>query len=283
MLAMETRIIVSGGGLVRVFSLPSGALQKCVPLAGAGALCCGGGQVFCACAGAVVRLDAGMLTPRALFAGGPGVCGLMHAARRLYALCGEGDGVLMFDSDSGMPMIFARAGAAPIQMSGGEDDESLVIAGGEGSCVTRLCPHTLSTLSCDEMPGPVLSAASFCGRRYALCLDEALHALLITVHPGGTRDALAFAGMPGAIAYDKEAGVLLAAVQGGLYAVSSDGRRVLGEESLPGCVCGMGSRLLRCGKYLLLLDAGTQRLMARIGGRWKMICGDAVDAAPLDT
>ena len=92
---METRIIVSGGGLVRVFSLPSGALQKCVPLAGAGALCCGGGQVFCACAGAVVRLDAGTLTPRALFAGGPGVCGLMHAARRLYALCGEGDGVLM--------------------------------------------------------------------------------------------------------------------------------------------------------------------------------------------
>lgn len=282
---MEARVIVSGGGLLRVFSLPDGALKHSVPLAGSGALCCGRGHVYCASAGsgAVWRLGADTLMPQALFAGGPGVCGLLFHGRWLYALCGEGDGVLMMHSGDGSPMVFARAGLYPVQMTMDEEEGALVIAGGEGSMLVRLCAHTLNTLSCEGMPGPVLSVAAHAGRRYALCLNDRLCALVITVERDGSRHTLELPGMPGALAYARSANVLLAAVQGGVYILSPDGRRVLGVDSLPGIVCGMGSRLICRESDMLLLDAARQRLWARVSGQWLPVCGDAVDAALLDT
>ena len=90
-------MIVSGGGLLRVYSVPEGRLVNSAPLAGSGALCCGNGRVYCACgrSGTVFALDADTLTPRMMFAGGPGVCSMAYACGRVYTLCGEGDGVLM--------------------------------------------------------------------------------------------------------------------------------------------------------------------------------------------
>lgn len=281
---MERRIIVSGGGGLRVFSLPDGTLLRRAPLAGAGALCCGGGAVYCACGreGAVFRLDAGMLMPQALFAAGPGICGLMLRGRRLYALCGEGDGVLMLDAGSGSPLVFARAGLSPMQMTA-DDSGALVIAGGEGGCVARLCLDTLKMLSLDPMPGPVYGASALGGRRYALCLSEALESLLVAVEPGGTRRVLPLAGMPGALTYDPGRQALLAAVQGGVYAAAPDGSCVSGFCPLPGCACGGGSRLICGGGETLLLDASAERLWALSPGRRYLICGDAIDAALLDT
>ena len=281
---MEARVIVSGGGLLRVFSLPDGALKHSVPFAGAGALCCGRGHVYCAStrSGAVLRLDADTLMPQALFAGGPGVCGLLLHGRRLYALCGEGDGVLMMHSGDGSPMVFAHTGLSPVQMAMEEGGGVLVVAGGEGSVLERLCAHTLNTLSSEGMPGPVLSAAAHAGRQYALCLNDRLCALVITVERDGSRNVLELPGMPGALAYDRGADALLAAVQGGIYTLSPDGRRVLGMDSLPGVVCGMGSRLLCRESDMLLLDAARQRLWVRVSGQWLPVCGDAADAALLD-
>lgn len=281
---MDGRIIVSGGGGLRVFSLPDGKLLRRAPLAGAGALCCGGGRVFCACGrkGAVLALDDNALEPQALYAAGPGICALRMRGERLYALCGEGDGVLSLDTQNGCPQFFARAGLSPLQMAEDEGG-ALVVAGGEGSCVTRLDGETLETLSLDAMPGPVYGAAASGGYRYALCLTETLDSLLVAAAEGGARRVLRLPGLPGALAFDRAAGVLLAAVQGGVYAVKPDGGRLCGFCPVPGCVCGAGSRLMCFGGRAFLIDAATERLWMISGGRASLVCGDAADAAPLDT
>lgn len=277
---MERRIIVSGGGGLRVFSLPDGLLLRHIPIAGAGALACGGGAVYCSCGreGAVLRLDERTLEPQTSFFAGPGICGLMRRGRRLYALCGEGDGVLMLDAHSGNPLIFARAGLSPMQLTA-DDGGVMLIAGGEDNRVIRLCPDTLNVLSLDPMPGPVYGAAGCGGRRYALCLSEELDALLVTAEEDGTRRILPLAGLPGALAYDRASDMLLAAVRGGVYAIASDGGNTAGFYPVPGYVGGGGSRLICCGGYTLLLDAATERLWMLFSGRRCLLCGEAVDAA----
>ena len=284
MLAMGERIIVSGGGLLRVFLLPQGTLAACVPLAGSGALCCGPGAVFCACGreGTVFRLDAETLTPRALFAGGPGICGMALRDGRLYTLCGEGDGVLMLDGGDGSPLVFARAGLSPVQMTAA-DDGALVIAGGEGSDITRLCPRTLRVLSRERMPWPVVGAAACGAWQYALCINDALAAELIAVGGNGERRMLRFSGMPGALAADACGARLLAAAEGGVYIVNPDGLFSTGFLPLPGYAGGMGSRLQPCASCLLLLDAARGLLWALTPGGRKLLCADAADAALLDT
>ena len=263
--------------------MPDGTLLYRVPLAGAGALCCGSRAVYCACGrdGAVLRLDRETLLPRSAFAAGPGICALMLRGRRLYALCGEGDGVMMLDAAGGHPLVFARAGLSPVQMA--EDDAgALVIAGGEGGCVTRLCVRTLEMISQDVMPGPVYGAAAIGGRRYALCLSEALGSTLITMDACGMRHVLSLAGLPGALAHER-GGMLLIAAQGGVYAVPPDGGQIARFCPVPGSVCGAGSRLILGDDCVLLLDAGTGRLWAISRGRAMLVCTDAADAALLDT
>jgi len=278
---MGERIVVSGGGLLRVFAMPQGTLKQSVQLAGSGALCSGPGAVFCACGrdGTVFRLDARTLTPRALFAGGPGICGMAYAAGRLYTLCGEGDGVLMIDGETGSPLVFARAGLSPVGIAAA-DDGALVIVGGEGSDITRLCPDTLHRLSRESMPWPVVGAAAHAGRQYALCMSDTLDAVLIAA---GSRRMRRFSGMPGALAYDAGSGCLLAAVQGGLYAVDPASMHPAGFLPLPGCMGGMGSRVICCGGCVLFLDASSGMLWALQPGRRLLICRDAADAALLDT
>lgn len=284
MLAMGERMIVSGGGLLRIFSMPQGILERSVPLAGSGALCCCGGTVYCACGreGTVFRLDAKTLMPAALFAGGPGICGMACDGKRLYTLCGEGDGVLMLNGEDGSPLVFSRAGLSPVQMTSA-DDGTLVIAGGEGSDVTRLCPHTLHVISRECMPWPVAGAAMHGGRQYALCMNDTLDAVLIAAGRKGGRRSLRLSGLPGALAYDDRKGLLLAAVQSGLYAVAPDGLRIAGFSPLPGCSGGAGSRLICCDGYVLFLDASLGLLWALAPGRRLLVCADAVDAAPLCT
>lgn len=283
---MEKRIIVSGGGGLRVFSCSDGLLLRRVPLAGAGALCCGGGAVYCACgqSGVICRLDLEMLVPQKVFCAGPGICALAYRVGRLYALCGEADGIMMLDAVSGAPLVFSRAGLAPMQMAMDETGGALVVAGGEGSCIARFCPDTLEQISLDRMPGPVYGAAVCGGMRSALCLSESLDTLLVTVNEAGKRCTLRFPGIPGTLACHQGGKMILAAVQGGIYAVSSCGRQAAGFCPIPGCLCGGGSRILCVDdRTFLLVDAASESLWSVSRGRSRLICTDAVDAALLDT
>ena len=84
---MGETVVVSGGGELRKLSLPRGQVVRRMALEGAGALCAGGGSLFAASRwGEVIwRLDARLLVPTELFAGGPGICRLMlsHSGERL--------------------------------------------------------------------------------------------------------------------------------------------------------------------------------------------------------
>ena len=284
MLSMGERMIVSGGGLLRVYSVPEGRLVNSAPLAGSGALCCGNGRVYCACGrgGTVFALDADTLTPRMMFAGGPGVCSMAYACGRVYTLCGEGDGVLMLDGETGSPLVFVRAGLSPAGVSLA-DDGSLIVAGGEGSDVTCLCPHTLHTSSRNSMPWPVVSAVSRSGCRFALCMNDALLAELIVAGRDGSRQSLLLPGMPGALAYDEKNERVLAAVCGGIYAIWPQGLRIAGFSPLPGSAGGVGSRLILGGGHVFFLDAACGVLWALLPGKSLLVCRDAADAALLDT
>lgn len=276
--AMERRIIVSGGEGLRVFSLPDGALLRRMRLKGSGALCCARNMVYCACGtdGRIVGLDAGTLDIKAAFAGGPGICGMCVLGDRLYALCGEGDGVLMLDAKDGSPLVFARAGQAPMQLKGDEERRVLAVAGGGDGRVTLLCAESMHSLGSEEMPGPVYSVVLLHGRIHALCLSETLDALLVTIRPEGGRHTLMLHGLPGVLAAQGDA--LLAAVQGGIYRISADGKRIL--AFIP--AGGYGRWMAAAGNQLLCLDAAGERLWAIGGGRRLLICGDAADAALVD-
>lgn len=275
---MEKRIVVSGGDGLRVFSLPDGALQRRIQLQGAGALCCAGDAAYCACGreGRIVGLDAGTLALKNAFAGGPGICGMHVLGDRLYALCGEGDGVLMLDRQSGNPLVFARAGQSPMQLNADAERRVLAVAGGGDGRVTLLCAGTMRCLGCEEMPGPVYSVLLLHGRMHALCLSETLDALLVTLQPEGGRHTLMLHGLPGVLAAQEDA--LLAAVQGGIYRISVDGRRVLAFVPAG----GYGRWMAAAGNQLLYLDAAGEKLWAISGRRRLLLCGEAADAAIVD-
>lgn len=275
--AMEERVIVSGSGMLRALSLPDLQCAACTPLAGAGALCARGDTLFCADSrsDAIWRLNGRNLTPEALFAGGPGICELALSpdGRLLYALCADGDSVLALDAVSGEPCLLARAGINPRRMALDEAGELLVIAAGEYGAALLMDASTLCLLDRLPMPGPVLDAALRGGVVYALCLNDALGATLVTILPGGLRHSLRLDGMPGALCAAQ--GAVLAATQENLYAVSPDGARVLARRDAPGRAC----RLLHAGESLLMCDELSETLYALSapGARWRRICAQAAD------
>lgn len=270
---MERELFVSTGDGICVCAL-SGEIRRQAALGDAGALCASGVHLLCACGYGreIFRLDRRTLMPQAVYPGGPGVCDLCLSqdGMRLYALCGEADGVMMLDARSGQPMIVSRVGCAPRQMA--LEGGTLAIAGGESGFVHLLSAQTLEAEGCISMPGPVYSAAIGGGRVHALCLTQTLDALLVTALPGGGRRTLALHGMPGCLLLQGER--LLAATQRRLYAVSVDGGCILGQGAAPGCV----HRLLGETGGLYACEMLGERLFACAGGRWRALHAGVRDA-----
>ena len=186
---------------------------------------------------------------------------------RLYALCAEADSVLMLRAQTGEPAFLNRAGVNPREMA--LDGDVLAIAGGESGEVYLLSSDTLRRLKALEMPGPVYSAALFRGIVYALCLSPSLSTLLIAQSSCGVRCMHELAGMPGSLLVQRDR--LLAATDGALYAVSLDGRQILGKR----CVPGRAVWLCSAGEDLLILDGYTERLFLLGKSGPKMICDHA--------
>lgn len=274
---MERRIIVSGGDELREFLPPGMAPGRRIRLEGAGALCTSGGQLFCACdwGDMIWRLDGRMLVPTALFAGGPGICQLCVSCGggRLYALCADADSLLMLDACSGAPMMVNRVGVNPCAMALDETGNVLAVAGGECGEAVLLSAHTLSVVRRLSMPGMVYAVALRAGTVYALSLNESLGSTLTTVAPGGVRQTLNLAGMPGMLML--RPGTLLCATHEHLYEVAPGGERILSARE----AAGRAGRILFCGRNMLLCD-GLGEAVFSLGlssGRWRLLCESARD------
>lgn len=267
--AMAREIYVSRRDGICKFSSEGKRLQYAA-LEGAGALCVGKEQLFCALdeGYAIVRLDPQTLMQQTVFSGGPGIVQLMLSVDglRLYALCADADSVLMLDAQSGTPLIVCRVGCNPQQMA--LCDGVLAVAGGESGCVHLLDMHSLEPHGCLSMPGPVYSASLRRNTVHALCLTQTLDAQLVTDTPAG-RVQLALSGMPGRILTRTDE--LLVSSNGRLYAVSADGRRVLREEAAP----GRAAALMAVNGQVLLRDMISERLLVRgAGGIWKLLSAE---------
>ena len=274
--AMERELFVSTGGGIRVCAL-SGEVRRQAALEGAGALCAAKEHLLCACGCGreIFRLDRWALMPQAVYPGGPGVCELRLSrdGTHLLVLCGDADSVMMLDARSGRPLVVSRVGCNPRQMA--LDGDTLAIAGGESGFVHLLNAQTLQAAHCLSMPGPVYSTALGRGRVHALCLTPTLDSLLVTALPGGGRQTLALPGMPGCLLLQGE--MLLAATQRRLYAVSSDGGRILWQSAAP----GRAHRLMGEAGWLFVCELLGERLFASKcpGGRWRTLHAGALDAA----
>lgn len=189
---------------------------------------------------------------------------------QLYALCGDADSILMLSAQTGEPMLINRAGVNPREMS--LDGEVLAVAGGESGMVILLCARTLCVLNALTMPGPVYSTALFEGRIYALCLSPSLTSLLIVQSGSGTRHMQEFAGLPGCLLVQENR--LLAATEGMLYAVSLDGKQILGKLRLP----GRAAWLCSAGEDTLMVDGYTESLFALRQNGLRIICRQAASA-----
>ena len=230
--------------------------------------------MFCACREAIWRLDRASLMPRALFAGGPGVCDLLCSAdgTYLYALCAEADSLLMLDAKTGDMLLLNRAGVNPRHMviCGG----MLAVAGGEEGSVLLFDSVTLRIEACLYMPGPVYSVALDGKRVHALCLTPTLSSLLVTVNPGGDRLLLPLPGMPGRLLHCGN--VLLAGTQDALHVISPDGGCCLYRRRAP----GRPAWVENTENGLLWLDLCSERLFLFSASGWQGI-GSNVGAAAI--
>lgn len=270
---MEREVLVSQGNAVHAIDLESNQVRQSAPLERAGALCVMYQSVFCASQGAIWRLDRASLTPRALFAGGPGMCDLQCSAdgAYLYVLCAEADSLLKLDAKTGDMLLLNRAGVNPRHMAIGSD--MLAVAGGEEGSVLLLDGRTLRIEACLYMPGPVYSVALDGKRVYALCLTPALSSLLVTVNPGKDRVLLPLPGMPGRLL--PRGDVLLAGTQEALHIVSPDGGCCLGRCSAP----GRPAWIADTGEGLLWLDSDSECLYDKHRNGWRLMGRNVCAAA----
>ena len=269
---LEKEVLVSGVG--RLLSMPLNRTRAArqIPLERSGAVCSADDEVYCACGEQIIRLDARTLLPKAVFCGGPGMNDLKVSQdlSALYALCSEGDSILMIDLISGIPVLLNRAGVNPRNMV--IDGGMLAVAGGESGEVYLLCERSLCMLDHLAMPGPVYAVAMRDGRIYALCLTASLDCILVTI-AGCTRSEYSLSGLPGCLFAGKKA--LYAATEGMLYTVSLDGTQILGVCTAP----GRASWMNEADGKLLLLDAYSEGLFCRERAGWRLLCRNAAFAA----
>ena len=273
---MGETVVVSGGGELRELSLPRGQVVRRMALEGAGALCAGGGSLFAASRwGEVIwRLDARLLVPTGLFAGGPGICRLMlsHSGERLYALCGEADSLIMLDARSGAPLLLNRVGVSPCAMALDETGRCIAVAGGGCGEVIVLDAQSLRTERRLSTCGMVFGTALRAGRIYALSLDETMNSAVTAFDAVGVRAVRALPGMPGALAWN--GGSLMAATHAGIFMLSPDMLRVRSVFD----AAGRAGRLLETGAGLAMIDQWSESLLLRQAGRWRLLGEQVSDA-----
>ena len=171
---MKGKIIVSGGGKLRLFGGAKTAPSWETPLAGSGALCAGGGWIFAASdeENAVYRFRQDTLLPKNVLAGGPGMramC-LSRCGRLLFVLASDADSVLMLGAQDGVPLRLARVGVCPQSLRLDDTGRYLVIAGGRDGCAHLLCARTLKTVHRETCGGFCADAVCRGGRIRTLCM-----------------------------------------------------------------------------------------------------------------
>ena len=275
---MGESMVVSGGGALRLLDLPQGRTVRRTALEGALALCAGEGGVYAASRwGDVIwRLDADLLVPTGLFAGGPGICRMLlsRSGRQLYALCGEADSLIMLDARSGAPLLLNRVGVGPCAMAMDGEGRRIAVAGGGSGEAIVLDAQTLRVerrlATCGMVFGVAVGDAV-----YAMSLEETMNTSVTAFFPAGGLIERSLPGMPGAIALC--GGTLLAATHAGLYALDPATLRVRTSCDVP----GRAGRLLPLRTGIVMTDQWSDGLFLREGGRWRLLCEQAGDAAPL--
>ncbi len=269
---MAWRLLVTGGGGLREFAWPGLERIRRIEGTGTGAMCASDGRLYLAGEnGVIARMDAGTLAVTGSFAGGPGMAQLAASGNRLYALCADGDSLLMLDGATGAPVTLNRVGANPTAMHMDAAGRRIAVAGGECGMTALVCARTLDVTGTLDMPGMAQAAVWHAGGVATLCLNENMDSTLIIDGAGGSRRMMTLRGMPGALLPCE--GALLAATQGWLYAVSPDGARVLRRTTAP----GRARRLIFADGRLLLLDGIGEALHVLRAGRWRRVAGEARD------
>ena len=278
---MRERYMISGENRLRMFEAGSNREMLSTEIAGAGALCAGGGRVFCAGEDESIIwvLDADMLTPRALFVSGPQV-GDLHLSpdgERLYVLCSGADSVLMLHAKDGEPQILARAGVNPPRMALSSRGDILAVAGGASERVILLDAQSLAHIADIPMPGPVQDVAV--GRLiHALCCSERMESLLVSDDGRGNRYVRAFGGLPGALLLGS--GEAYAAACARICRFDPD------APHRPGRVLhapGRAGRMIALGGQLIYTDVYTHEAFALepAGNSVRRICAGAGEIAAL--
>ncbi|MBQ8619803.1 MAG: hypothetical protein IJ418_20160 [Clostridia bacterium] len=268
---MEEKLYLASRSGIAMGSLQGELLQR-ADLEGALALCAGEESLFCADRGGMIwRFDRRTLMPASLGCGGPGACAmcLSPCGRRLYALLGEGDSVLMSDGKSCRPLALNRCGSNPKSIICCGD--RLVAAGGESCRVHIYCAKTLDSIDEVAMPGPVYSAALCDGVVYALCLFQDMHALLVAAQ-GEKRTMLRLHGMPGCLRVTNKC--VLAATYGWLHVLSREGLRRIAVRDAP----GKAGRILVGRNEIFLHDPISESVFAaQAAAPWRRLAGGVCD------
>ena len=247
-------------------------------LGGAGALCTGGGRIYCASERdhVIWQMDSRTLMPGALLAGGPGMRDLMLSpdGNLLYVLCSDGDSVLMLDACAGTPLLLCRAGARPARMALDGGARVLAVAGGRSSSVLLFDAQTLERIAEMPMPGEVCDVELHRGAVYALCMSEPQGSVLVGVFPYGMRRTRGLPGLPGA----------LLAMGNTVAAATEDAVHLLDASELRCRAClrinGRPSRLMAAQARLVCIDQYTQRLLEAKRDGCFSVCAQAEDIAP---
>lgn len=273
---MGESMVVSGGGGLRLIELPQGRTVARTALEGASALCAGGDSVYAASRwGEVIwRLHAEPLVPTGLFAGGPGICRMLlsRSGRQLYALCGEADSLVMLDAHSGAPLLLNRVGVGPCAMAMDGEGRRIAVAGGGSGEVIVLSAGSLCLERRLATCGMVFGAA-IGGAVYAMSLEESMNTAVTAFLEDGGQCVRMLPGMPGALALCGDS--LLAATHAGLYALDPMTLRVRMSCDVP----GRAGRLIPARSGIVMIDQWSDGLFLREGGRWRLLCEQAVDAA----
>jgi len=264
------RLIISGGDGLCVLREGTQTAEH-IHLPGAGALCaCGGGLfVSSGCGDMIWRLDRNLM-PAALFAGGPGMRQLMLSGdgERLFALCTDGNSILVLDSKSGAPLLLAGAGNRPHAMA--LRGNALAVAGG-GEGLLLFDAGSLSMIARLRTPWPAVSAALTERYACALCRDDMLNSILLCYERGIERGRLRLPGAPGTL-FDL-CGMLIVCTRGRLCVVSAERMQLMNMRRAP----GLGARICFTDDGLLLADELSETVYALAGGDWKRIDHPAVD------
>lgn len=278
--ARGRRLIVSAEEGLAEIGPGSGCVIARMPLEGANSICFGRDALYCAADdGAIWRIHPESFVPMALFFCGPGINSLCLHAReeRLYALCADADSLLMCCARTGQPLLVNRAGVNPQGMAYAEKEGMIAVAGGEQEAVLLFDDQTLQLLDVLPMPGMVSAVAVSHGRIYALCMDETLSSILVTVRQRDARRSLRLPGPPGLLEPGPES--ILAAAKNRLYAVSAEGDEILSCVPMP----GRAGKLFGCPAQdgAIMLDRVSQVLYIRSGLCWRMLMRGVRDAVML--